>query len=272
MKHLDDATTFDRLLGGTSTTESEEHVAGCSACRMRMESLQELASALRDTPLDMRPPGDLEDHVFELVARDRTIRALEETPLAPAPPADLEERVMGAVQAAAGSPSAVVDLETKRRGVRTRVLAVAAVFALGAIGGGALVQTLESGGSEDLTEMPEGHPVQVVALEGSQGSVNLELVHFRHDNYRLELHTEHFPVQRPGHHYELWLSGAGGEVLAGSFRLERDDEVTFVFNLGIDPAMHTDVEIREEPDSGDGSGEGRVVASGKIDPDDVERQ
>jgi anti-sigma-K factor RskA len=112
--------------------------------------------------------------------------------------------------------------------------------------------------------------MQTIELSGQTVAADLALVHFRHDNYRLELHAANVPDCPPGYYYEVWLRGDDGEVSAGSFRIVRPDDLVLNFTVGIDPAEYYLVEVTREPVEGVPDKEGPVVMRGALDPAHVE--
>ena len=250
-----------------STKDVEDHLQTCAECRSAFDRLRVVREMVADAPLEPRPPETLRDEVFVRMKHFRTTELLEAAPLSDEPDRGLQDRVFSDARL-----DKVVPIEkgrTKRpTWVRGMVAAGAAALVL-ALGFSVLqiaslndkLDDIEGDGSVAI-----GHPVQTVAISGEGIESELELVHFRHDNYRLQLVTEDFPVQEAGHHYEVWLEGKAGATLAGSFRIEYQDEVTFIMNVGIDPSEYTRVEIVEEPDGGSAAREGEVIAAGTIDP------
>jgi hypothetical protein len=141
----------------------------------------------------------------------------------------------------------------------------------GSIPGVAITPTTSSVFGASAGGAPVGHPMQTIELTGDAAAADLELVHFKHDNYRLQLHADGLPGCPPTQYYELWLRGDDGEVSAGSFRMVRHDDVLFTFNVGVDPAEYYMVEVTREPADGATDKEGPVVMSGVLDPAQVER-
>ncbi|MDQ3954709.1 MAG: hypothetical protein M3285_04065 [Actinomycetota bacterium] len=274
MKHLERETLVDYRIDNLSAdrrTTCEEHLAVCEHCREALQNLDQLVGALEDIPSE-RAPADLEEHVFALVDHDRTVRLLKDAPLAPTPDADLESRTLAQIE---GDTTGAALLRQKPTGYSRNVVRSLVGVAAILLAGLAFTTFKIADLNEELDRKngnapPPGHLVQTIALGKTEGDVGLRLIHFRHNNYRLRLYTDHFPVQRQGHHYEVWLEGSGGQALAGSFRITHPDEVTLEFNIGVDPALHNHITILEEADDGDLSRDGRVVAKGTLDPDHVD--
>ncbi len=272
--HVNDQ-LIDRLLGDptvSSIDEIDRHVSGCEECSSFKSRIDELRGLLRDAPIDVEVPGSLWDDARSAIRRDRAAELLRSVPFEN-PSQDLESRVFSDSRIVTGGELAAFS-KYRRSRFATLVAAAALLAAIG-IGIGIDRLVLDSGngsGSSIAGGVPVGHDMQVVALEGGAGRARLTLTHFRHDNYRIKLETVDLPVQKPDHHYELWLSGSGGDVSAGSFRIVRSDVVAFVFNLGIDPAQHRTIEISEEPDDGGPSRQGSVVMHGELDPSHIEHK
>ncbi|MDQ3987518.1 MAG: anti-sigma factor [Actinomycetota bacterium] len=259
------------------------HLSECAGCSRAVARLEQVADILPSAPLGTDPPRDLEDHVLALVRRDRTARLAVNAPLLPEPPGDLAERTLARVEA---EPRAAVGARALRGWPRiTAVLTPAfgaAAIVLAFLFASSL-QDLDSarervrnlqgqdmpGLDPDGPTPPAGHEMQTVTLTGTGTTTRLDLFHFRYNNYRLRLHTGELPIQPEGYHYELWLSGEDGRTSAGSFRMEKTDQFVIDFNVGIDPAEYTRVEITEERDEGAPSRNPDVVVSGEIDPENV---
>ncbi len=265
----------DLLLGDIDEPRREDierHLGRCSECAASRERLRLVQQTIVAAPLEPLPPPSLQEEVFLRVAHAPTMQLLRDAPLEPEPRADLPDRVFGDPRL-----TRVVSLDEARASKRTRIVRGSLLGAAAILIGALVFSVVQIAGLNDKIErlenspVAEGHPEQVVELTGDGVKSDLELVHFRHDNYRLQLETDGFPVQKPGHHYEVWLIGAGGnETLAGSFRIEYRDRVTFILNVGVNPSEFTDVEIVEEPDVGGPQREGEVVARGRIDPSQLE--
>ena len=255
-----------------SAREVEQHLQSCDECRAAFDRLRLVGETVATAPLEPSPPEDLWDGIFVRIRHFRTAELLEAAPLVDEPDRGLVDRVFADERL-----EKVVSIETARRKrpplVRGMLVAGAALLVLGLVFSvmriAALNSKVDELEGEDST-IAVGHPVQTVDVSGDGIDSELELIHFRHDNYRLQLVTKDFPVQKPGHHYEVWLEGEGGATLAGSFRISRPDEVTFIFNVGIDPSEYTRVEVVEEPDQGPATRDGEVIAEGSIDPNHVD--
>jgi hypothetical protein len=252
--------------------DCEEHLASCETCRSSLSNIDRLVEALEDMPSEVAS-AHLHEHVFALVDHEQTIRLLGDAPLAPTPAPDLESRALSQIE----DPQATGTASVLKRRAGYSPTAFRALTGVAAIllAGLALTTFKIADLNQELdrateTGVPPGHEVQAIALGKGEGDVNLDLIHFKHNNYRLRLFTNDFPVQRDGHHYEVWLDGEGGPTLAGSFRITHLDKITFEFNIGVDPADHNHITILEEADDGDLSRDGRLVAEGTLDPDNVD--
>lgn len=227
-----------------------------------------LAALLSGAGLGASPPGDLEERTFEAIRLERVGLLVAEAPLEGRPPVDLEER---SLQRALGADQGATVVRTERWGRASRFLAPAFAAAAIVIGLFAynLSQRLEA--VENKPEpKPTGHEMQVVALSGSIGEAELGLEHFRHDNYRLSLYANDLASQPKGFHYELWLTGQKGDVSAGSFRIQRADNIIFDFLTGADPKDFPNLEVTLEPEDGNPAKTGEVVMRGVIDPSHVD--
>ena len=243
----------------------EEHLRGCAGCRATSSRLRVVTGVLVDVPWAEEPRRELEAEVFELIRLEPVVRLASLAVVDPPPPADLEERALANVV-----PSEVVVVQPDRWSRVSKVLAP--VMAAAAIGLGVLVLDLSRDSGGDITDprVPRGHLMQSVALSGTEAEAEIELVHFRHDNYRLELHADDLPIPPSGSRYEVWLTGPDGYVSAGSFRLVRPDDIVLEFLVGIDPKEYGRVEVTLEDADGDPSKSDRVVLTGRIDPAHVD--
>ena len=259
---------------GPPPAEVERHLASCAECSAELDRLRGLGGLLGEAPLDPAPSDSLRDEVFLRVKHAETVGLLTDAPLTPEPERALGERVLN--DARLGTVTPLGPRKRIRFGVAMGTAAVlvgALVASLAQIDGlnervDNLRETARS--ASVFSGVPFGHSMQKLPVAGDDFDSDIELVHFGHDNYRLQLLAEDVPVQASGHHYELWLRGEEGQSLAGSFRLLHEDDITFLFNVGIDPAEYNEVQIIEEPDFGGPSIEGEVVATGWIDPAHVE--
>jgi hypothetical protein len=255
----------------------EMHLTGCPACSDALGALRAVEELAVAAPLRPESPADLEDRVFAYVQAYEAAQAAATAALGPEPPVDLERRSMERA-GILGPP----------RSLRHRVAVVlapafaaaAAVLSFmymdarddaGSIPGVAITPTTSSVLGASAGGAPVGHPMQTIELTGETAAADLELVHFKHDNYRLQLHAAGLPACPPTHYYELWLKGDDGEVSAGSFRMAWPDDIWFNFNVGVDPAEYYLVEVTREPADGATDKEGRVMMTGVLDPAQVDR-
>lgn len=116
--------------------------------------------------------------------------------------------------------------------------------------------------------MPEGHKTQIVGLEG-MGPDELEVRHYRHDNFRLTLSTDGFEPTLAGFHYAVWVRGSDGDVAIGTFRIKRPDDFEIPFALGVNPSEYPELVITLEPNDGDPALTGEIVTSGEFDLETV---
>lgn len=249
----------------------ERHVEGCEACDRELESVRALGALLDDALLGARPPASLKDAAFARVQAEDLGVLLGGTSVA-APPADLKERALSRALTDPGTAGA-----TKRR--RAGLLAVAAaVTGIGIAAGSQMqVQDLDrrlatmqaSVRQAEDSFGPMGHPMQEVRLAGNDATGEAELLHFKHDNYRMTVKLDDIEVTPPGHHYEMWVAGEEGEVSVGSFRLKRPDDLTLSFTMGVDPADFPEVLITLEPTDGDPRMSSDLVATAWLDRDAI---
>ena len=247
----------------------EGHLHSCAHCRLELDRTRQVVEVLEAAGLAERPPG-LKSHALARTQDDRIAEVIRTAALGPPPPADLKQR---ALERARGKAFRPVRSDGRRVPLVAAALAAAALaIALFAISSRVQIDRLQ----DELRDLrasveerygPAGHPLQTFALAGPGASAHGELVHFRHDNYRLRLEADDFPLTPTGHHYELWLTGDGGEVSLGSFRVLKPDEVTFNFAIGVDPADFPAVELTLERNDGDPSKSGEVLARARLDVD-----
>jgi hypothetical protein len=257
--------------------EIEEHLGQCPRCSEALAALRSVEELAAAAPLRPESPGDLEDRVFAFVGAYEAAQVAPAAALGPEPPPDLEKRSLE--RAGVSAPSA----GRARRRVATTLAPAFAVAA--AILSFMYIDARNDASSdrpqgnapatssilgETTQAVPAGHPMQTIELSGEAAAADLHLVHFRHDNYRLELHAAGLPGMPSTHYYEVWLRGDDGEVSAGSFRIVRPDDIVFNFNVGIDPAEYYLVEVTREPMTGTTGKEGPVVMHGTLDPAHVD--
>ncbi len=274
--HLD-AELWDHVLEDDGVAPTvQAHLASCSRCSAVALRRRRVVELLKETEVTEDVPQNLEADVFELVRLDHVAQVVRDAALAPPPPAHLEEAALS--RALQDTPVAPVVTPAGGWGRRTGagLLAAAAVAAaLFAITSYRQVGDLRERVKELQVAsgepgVPDGHDMQLVSFDPQQGSADLELVHFRHDNYKFLLRTRDLAVTPPGNHYELWLVGRGGDVSAGSFRIVKPDDITFSFQIGVDPKAFPDLVVTVEKDDGDPARSGRVLMRGVIDPQHVD--
>jgi hypothetical protein len=237
-----------------------DHVVACSSCSRSLEELRDVTRLVADLPLGYELPAGLAERTFERLGLEVEAGSLHATEMHD-PPGDLEERAFARVVSA--------PLGGRDRAKTVGVLVVTgAAVALAVLG---FRWRSEADSLRDRLQVsvarqgPVGHSVDLMTLEGPTVEMTAELVHFRHDNYRLVLHADDLPPCRKGYHYEVWLGGDHGVVSGGTFRLERDDEIVFSSPVGVDPAEYPNVELTIEPDDGDPEKGGLSVAEAVLD-------
>ena len=262
------------VLGDATDVERghvEKHVEGCEECARELESVRALGALLDDALLATRPPASLKDAVFARVQAEDLGVLLSGTGVT-APPADLKERALNRALTGLGGSRG-----TTRR--RAGLLAVAAAVTGIGIAAGSQMQvqdldrrlaTMQSSVRQAEDSFgPLGHPMQEIQLAGSDAAGEMELLHFKHDNYRMTVKLDDIEVTPPGHHYEMWVAGDQGEVSVGSFRIKRPDDLTLSFTMGVDPADFPEVLITLEPTDGDPRMSSDLVAAAWLDRDAI---
>lgn len=260
---LDDVTPKERR-------DIESHLEGCAGCARELHEMRELTALLADARLSDRPPSDLKDAAFTRVQAE-DLAALLSHGTAPSP--DLKER---SLSRALTDPGAARRHEKSRR---AGLLAVAAAVTGIAVAAGSQMQVQDldrrlatmqaSVRRAEASFGPVGHPMQQIRLAGSDAEGEAELRHFEHDNYRMTVRLDDIEVTPPGHHYEMWVAGADGEVSVGSFRIERPDDLTLSFTMGVDPSEFPEVLITLEPTDGDPRMSSDLVATAWLDRDAI---
>lgn len=261
------------VLGDVTTPERDQieaHLEGCDGCARELEETRTVARLLTDARLGDRPPAGLKDSTFTRVQAEDLGALLGP---AAAPPVGLKER---ALSRALTDPSSGAAREKRRR---AGLLAVAAaVTGIGLAAGSQMqVQNLDRRLATMQASVrraqdsfgPMGNPMQQVRLAGTDAVGEAELLHLAQDNYRMTVNLDDIDVTPPGHHYELWVAGDEGEVSVGSFRIERPDDLTVSFTMGVDPADFPEVLITLEPTDGDPRMTPELVATAWLDRDAV---
>ena len=246
----------------------EEHLSSCPSCRADLAEIQQAISAL-DT-FGVMPSEDLRRSVLTAVQVESLAPALSLA--APAPRRDLKRSVMKAIAeeaSAEGQPPKIVGIRSRRSRMVQTLGAAAAALIIG-VGIGSVLGTNEAAGP-DVAEgprMPEGHKTQTVDLEG-MGPDEVEVRHYRHDNFRLTLSVDGFEPIPAGFHYAVWVRGTDGDVSIGTFRIKRDDNFEIPFALGVNPSDFPELVITLEPNDGDPALTGEIVSSGEFDLETV---
>lgn len=259
-------------LEGRQRASLEEHLGDCGGCKEELNQVRRVVELVGAAKLAAPPSEGLKSATLGMIRQEGIGNVLRSAALGPRPPADLRER---ALKRATGQSSPPQSPTSRRMPLIAGTLAVAAlVAALLALGFRAQIGALEEeiGDLQESVEEkfgPEGHRLQTFDLAGPEASAEAELTHFRHDNYRLSLMAEDFPLTPTGRHYELWLTGDKGEVSLGTFRVTQADELTFNFSIGVDPAEFPIVELTIEPNDGDPAQSGELVARAHLDGDNV---
>ena len=242
----------------------EAHLSSCGSCRADLAEIGEATSAAAS--FGVLPPTDLRASVLGAIEKDALSPTL--ALLAPGPRQDLKHSVMKAVagdRTREASPAKVVGIHSRRSRMLQIVGAAAAALIIG-VGLGAALGNNESSGPDvaDGSRMPEGHETQILELEG-MGPDELEVRHYRHDNFRLTLSVDGFEPTPAGFHYAVWVRGAGGDVSIGTFRIKRLDDFDIPFALGVNPSEFPELVITLEPNDGDPALTGEIVSSGEFD-------
>ena len=247
--------------------EIVHHLESCPGCREDLSELRETIALVKESG-GKRPAVELRPAVLGAVEATRLAPLLDHA-TAP-PPAALKRTVMAAVDREAPSePAQSVTRLKPRRPQVARILAAAAILAVGVVVGSAITSGRgPDGGPGGPGEIPQGHETQVVALEGA-GPSTAAVRHYRHDNFRVTLSMDGFDPTPPGYHYAVWVRGAGGDVAVGTFRLKGPDDFDIPFAVGVNPTEYPLLVVSLEPNDGDPALTGDVVTEGRVDPASV---
>lgn len=249
----------------------EGHLRGCAACRSDAGTFGQIGELLDDAHLDPPPSAGLKDSTFARVQTEDLGVMLSGAATTPPPP-DLKRKAMA--RALAEPTSSRSSSRTGRRA--SWLAAAAAVLGIAVAAGSQMrVQDLDrrlasmQASVQHVEESfgPVGHPMQAVQLAGRSADAEAELVHFRHDNYRMSVHVDDIEITPPGHHYEMWVAGDDGEVSVGSFRIKHPDDLTLNFTMGVDPGQFPEVLITLERSDGDPAMSSDLVARAQLDRD-----
>ena len=259
-------------LGLEDRSEVERHLLDCPSCPREVEGFRQIRDLMADAALDARPPAGLRDSAFARLQTE-DLGVLLGANVA-APPPDLKRRALS--RALTEHPARSRSRSSRERA--TWWAAAAAIVGIGIAAGSQMrVQDLDrrlatmqaSVQSVQSSLGPVGHPMQAVQLAGNGTEGRAELHHFSHDNYRMTVRLDDIDITPPRHHYEMWLSGAGGEVSVGSFRIKRPDDLTLNFTTGVDPRKFPEVVITLEKSDGDPTMSPDLVARAELDRDAI---
>jgi hypothetical protein len=241
-----------------------DHIAGCPECRRERAALAVTIDVIAESKAAI-PPEHLKAAVLGAVEAERLGPALRDAvPAVPDP--SLRARVLEDI--ARARP----DARTSRRAVALAVAAGVIVLAV-MVAGWLRIRGLE----DDVQQLraateaaesrfgPTGHELQAFALSGVAGTVEGQLTHYRHDNYRLTLEVGALEPTPPQTYYAVWLRGERGTEPIGTFRLKRPDRFVVNFAAAVDPAEYPEVLVTLEPDDGDPRLTGETIASGTLD-------
>ena len=220
----------------------DDHLAACEACLSELSELDLVTAALSDSGLEHRPPQHLEHEVLTLVTLEPD-------------PAGRE-----------GVSSKDLSHASRLRGKSIRVIIApalaAAAVTLAAFG---MAWRSDLSTARDRIQamqeqlVPTGARVRTISFEeaGTAGaSARGELVRQSDGNHRIVLWTQGLPPARAGEYYEVWLSGEGGWVSAGSFQVAGE---MWSCPVGVSPAAYQKVWVTLEPDDGNPRRTGRSV-------------
>lgn len=244
----------------------KKHLAGCGECRREAASLRTLPDLIREAGLAPAPSANLKVSALARVAAEDLATALGSA-TAPSPPSDLKERALARALEPPAAPR-------RRSSAPTWLAAAAALIAIGfAASSQVEMQDLDRQVSSERAMRiraesalgPVGHPMQEFRLTDHDASAQGELVHLRHDNFRVTMTLSDFEPSPPDQHYELWLRGPRGVVGLGTFRIDRPDDLTLSFSVGVDPREFPEVVATLEPNDGDPRMSDHVVADTLLD-------
>lgn len=248
--------------------ELDAHLSTCAQCRQEMVEIDESLGLLHAHAV-APPSADVRAATLGAIALTKFGPELGLAVESPSPglKASVMERVRQEQQGSAASEN-VIPMRSRRARMLRSLGAAAALLILG-VGIGWVL------GADDAPprvtaepEMPEGHETQILLLKG-MGPGELEVRHYRHDNFRLTLSVEGFKPTPSGFHYAVWVRGTSGDVAIGTFRLQREDDFEIPFALGVNPSDFPDLAVTLEPNSGDPTLQGEIVTEGSFDLETV---
>ena len=245
--------------------EAQAHLSSCAQCRAEKTAIDTSLQLLQQHAVT-GPPQHTRASVLGVIEMAELAPALEHA--AAPPPSRLKTSVMQVIEdeRRGSSQSTVVVPISSRRGRFARSIGVAATLLILGAGIGWII-----GANDDAPprvavgpEMPEGHETQTLPLDG-MGPDQLEVRHFRHDNFRLTLSVEGFEPTPAGFHYAVWARGDAGDIALGTFRLKREDSFDIPFAMGVNPSDFPDIVITLEPNLGEAALEGEIITEGSFD-------
>lgn len=248
-------------------SQVEAHLARCVGCQKELNDIEFAAGKIKAASLT-EPPPELRATVLSEVYGSVVLPSL--AAVGEAPPADLRARSLNR----ALSAGSTIDFSRTPRWAWLSAAAavVALTFAL------VTYSSLERTRDDLIAERarsnqaegqlgPIGHELQTLALAGREANAEARLIHFRDDNFRISLRIKDFALTPEGKHYELWMTGAEGEVALGTFRVRRSNDFVVNFPVGIDPGSFPNLVITLEPNDGNPSMSTHEVARATLDPE-----
>jgi hypothetical protein len=261
-------------LNADRTAAIDTHLRSCGRCREDLAELVWAASLIERHVTAESPSAGTKEGAFALLEAERLGPLLVRAGLW-TPPDDLKARALGRAVTAESPPAGVTRLRS--RAVPAALAAAAAIALFFAVSYRSQLQGVaaDRDRAQEIAQRaeeqvgPPGHPMQTLTLAGAGLDAEVDLFHFRHDNYRIVLDILDMPVTPPDHHYELWLTGERGDVSVGSFRIKSEDRFVNAWVVGVDPGDFPNLVLSVERNDGDPALGGRVVSRAAFDPGHV---
>jgi hypothetical protein len=250
MQHPDEDQLIALALGiETPDAALTTHVDACDQCQAELSDLRRVAAAGRSAP-----------HPDELIEPPQRVWEGIRTTLEAGSAPSRQETLSAPAEPATERAADVQPIASRRRARRTRWLAVAAGFVVGAVAAGTMVALVDDSDSDgpDQGQLVADTPLEPLSSTGTAGSAAVLDV----DGQQvLDVSVD---SRTPGGGYrEVWLLDEKAERLV-SLGVLSGTESRFVIPAGLDLAEYPIVDVSREPLDGDPAHSSDSIARGQL--------